>query len=529
MKKLFLLSVFLGLSVSAQEDAWVYLADKPDAEFYLNNPLEMLSQRALDRRAAQNIMLSVQDVPVFPSYIDQVESAVGIEVMAQSKWLNALHVRGSQSDIQALLALPFVASVDYANHSLNDQGRSVAARTSAVNKSLDVQIDFPYGNSANQIEMLGGHLLHQQDYTGTGKIVAVLDAGFPGVNTLAPFARLRDNNLILGGYNFPDRDENIYSRSTHGTLVLSTMGGYVENQLVGTAPDASYYLFITEDTNSENPVEESYWVEAAEMADSLGVDVINSSLGYFTYDNPSYSYIYADMDGNTGFASRGATIAVQKGIAVVVSAGNSGNSANPHINVPSDAENILCVGAVNPAGTYVSFSSIGPSADGRIKPDVMAQGQQSVVANTLGNVVTGNGTSFASPILAGMVTSLWQAVPELTAAQLMQAVRESAHLYDNPNPQYGYGIPNFQDALDAALSVVSFDKTRVKVYPNPFLNGFSITAESGSVMITDALGRTVSAEIVAPGSLLGQNLQSGLYYYRWTDGQRVKSGKIIKE
>lgn len=529
MKKLVLLFVFFGLNVTAQEDAWVYLADKPDTEFYLNNPLEMLSQRALDRRVAQNIPLSPQDVPVYPSYIDQIESAAGIEVMAHSKWLNALHVRGSQAEVQALLNLSFVTAVDFADHSLNDSGRVLAGKLSSVSKSMDVQIDFPYGNSANQIEMLSGHLLHQQNYTGAGKIVAVLDAGFPGVNTLDPFARLRDNNLILGGYNFPDQDENIYSRSNHGTLVLSTMGGYVENQLVGTAPDASYYLFITEDVNSENPVEESYWVEAAEMADSLGVDVINSSLGYFIYDNPAYSYSYADMDGNTGFASRGATIAVEKGMAVVVSAGNSGNSSNPNINVPSDAENILCVGAVNPSGQYVSFSSIGPSADNRVKPDVMAQGQQSVVANTSGNVVTGSGTSFASPILAGMVTSLWQAVPELTATQLMQAVRESAHLYDNPNPQYGYGIPNFQDALDAALTVASFDKAEGKVFPNPFSSGFSLTAESGNLTIFDALGRTVSSEFVVPGKVFGQGLQSGLYYYRWTDGRLVKSGKIIRK
>lgn len=293
--KILLFILFVNSSIYAQiEDAWVYFTDKPDEAYYLANPIEMLTQRALDRRTNQNIALDSRDIPISQAYINSITAANGITVMAKSKWLNALHIRGLQSDIQALASLSFVDSVDFANHALNPGGRiSSSNRVGKVQDKFETQANFNYGNSSNQVQMLNAHLLHQQNYTGQGKIVAILDGGFPAVDVIAPFQRLRDNNLILGGYNFPDRSDVIYTRHNHGTNVLSTMAGYVDGQLVGTAPDAQYYLFITEDVNSENPVEESYWVEAAELADYYGVDVINSSLGYWDYDNANYSYTYA--------------------------------------------------------------------------------------------------------------------------------------------------------------------------------------------------------------------------------------------
>ena len=327
-KILFVFILFFTYRSYAQEDAWVYFNDKPDAAYYLANPLQMLTQRALDRRAAQGISLANSDVPIAQTYIDQVTASTGITVMAKSKWLNALHVRGTQVNIESLTNLSFVSHIQFADSNLNSRHSSGKSNElKPVNKQLEVLANFNYGGSSNQIQMLNGHLLHQQNYTGQGKMVAIMDAGFPGVDTASPFQRLRDNNLILGGYNFPDRNTSIYTRSSHGTSVLSCMAGFIDNQLVGTAPDAQYYLFITEDTNSENPVEESYWVEAAEMADSLGVDVINTSLGYFAYDNPNYSYTYADMNGTKAFISRGADMAFSKGMICVTSAGNSGNSA----------------------------------------------------------------------------------------------------------------------------------------------------------------------------------------------------------
>ncbi len=538
MKKIYFFITLLALTVGyAQQDAWVYFTGKPQADFYLSNPSQMLSQRALDRRTAQGIALDDKDVPIDQDYINQVDAQTGITVMAKSKWLNAVHVRGSQSDILALAAFSFVDFVDFADNSLDPAGK-MKHRTKAnpMAKTLETQVNFPYGNSANQIQMLHGDQLHQQNYTGSGKIIAVLDAGFPGVNTVQPFKRLRDNNKILGGYNFVDRSTDFYTRNFHGTMVLSTMGGYVENQLVGTAPDAGYYLFITEDADNENPVEESLWVEAAERADSLGVDVINTSLGYFDYDNPAYSYTYDQMDGATSFISRGADIAFSRGMVVVVSAGNSGNSPEPHIAVPADAFNVLTVGAVDEFSDHAFFSSIGPSADGRVKPDVDAQGQSAVVANPSGDVVTASGTSFSGPIMAGMVASFWQAYPMLTNAQIVQTIKQSASLYDNPTDEMGYGIPDFSLALSLAqLSVGYNQQQQFTVYPNPAHSQLfvSLPENIGAVKITfyNSIGQAVSAKEVSAdmSSVNLEDLANGMYFYKIVSADATQSGKLIKE
>lgn len=534
--KILLFILFVNSSIYAQiEDAWVYFTDKPDEAYYLANPIEMLTQRALDRRTNQNIALDSRDIPISQAYINSITAANGITVMAKSKWLNALHIRGLQSDIQALVSLSFVDSVDFANHALNPGGRiSSSNRVGKVQDKFETQANFNYGNSSNQVQMLNAHLLHQQNYTGQGKIVAILDGGFPAVDVIAPFQRLRDNNLILGGYNFPDRSDVIYTRHNHGTNVLSTMAGYVDGQLVGTAPDAQYYLFITEDVNSENPVEESYWVEAAELADYYGVDVINSSLGYWDYDNANYSYTYAMRNGQVGFASRGASIAFEKGIVCVISAGNDGNGSEPHIAIPADAENILAVGAVSNTEAYASFSSIGPSADGRIKPDVAAMGLNATISNTSGNINSASGTSFASPILAGAVTSFWSAVPNLTAAQVIQFVKESADQYSSPDNLKGYGIPDFQLALNNALNTQNFIQNEVVLYPNPVKTNITIlrnNTEQGSFVLYNHLGQKVLDFIVPQNqeNISLSELSSGVYFYDFSSNSGKLRGKLIKQ
>lgn len=530
----FLLTGFLGFS---QEDAWVYFADKPNAQFYFDNPLEMLSQRALDRRTNQNIALDIKDVPIHQPYVDGIIAANGITVKAKSKWFNALHIRGSIADIQSLTDLAFVNHVQFADKSLNGNNRMAIAKKkvlSKVNKTLDVNTTFAYGNSGNQIQMLNAHLLHQQNFTGAGKIIAVLDAGFPNADTATPFQRLHDNNLILGGYNFVDGDTNFYSRGAHGTMVLSTMGGYVPNQLVGTAPDAQYYLFITEDVGAENPVEESYWVEAAELADSLGVDIITTSLGYFEYDDPGYSYTYEEMNGNTSFISKGADVAFSRGMVCVVSAGNSGATTTPNIAVPADAFNVLTVGAVKSDRTYAAFSSIGPSFDGRVKPDVMAQGESAVLSNSLGTIVTGSGTSFSCPILAGAIASFWQAIPWASNSQITDFVKQSADSFSSPTYQYGFGIPDFQLALATALSVNTTSKTQFLVYPNPvhdkLIVSFPANLEQATVSFYNALGQMVfesKAQNTNPSISL-ETLSSGIYFYKIKNNTLIQSGKIIK-
>lgn len=540
MRKIFVILLFVfGFHGYSQEDAWVYFTDKPNAQFYFDNPLEMLSQRALDRRINQNIAIDIKDVPMHQPYIDQIIASAGIVVKAKSKWFNALHVRGAVADIQNLTSLSFVDRIHYANKNLNASGRKeVKPKPLVANNSNRVQetnVNFSYGSSGNQVQMLNAHLLHQQDYTGTGKIIAVMDAGFPGVNTAAPFQRLRDNNQILGGYNFVDKNDNIYTRNSHGTLVLSTMGGYAEN-LVGTAPDAKYYLFITEDVNSENPVEESNWVEAAEVADSLGVDIITTSLGYFTYDNPSYSYTYADINGTTSYISKGADIAFSRGMVCVVSAGNSGASLlNPYISVPADAVNVLAIGAVKSDESYATFSSIGPSFDGRVKPDVTAQGQVSVVSDPNGVITTASGTSISGPIVSGAIASLWQAIPWATNQQIVNFVKQSADRFANPTPQYGYGIPDFQLALNAAnLSVAESVKSKFLVYPNPFRNDLFVSFPKGyeevKIIFYNALGQNLFEKTIhnSEESLSLEALNSGIYFYKIEGSSFTQSGKIIK-
>ena len=324
-KMLVFFLLFLTSFGFSQEDAWVYFVDKPTAAYFLANPLEMLSQRALDRRTAQSISLDILDVPIYQPYSTQVAGNTGITVLSKSKWLNAVHVRGTQANIEALDTVSFVSHIHFANTNLNDNTSGRMKQNHREAKNLDTQVVFQYGNSANQVNLMNGNLLHQNNFTGTGKIIAVMDNGFVGVNTTVPFQRLFTNNLILGGYNFVTQSNSIYTGGSHGTMVLSTMGGYVENQLVGSAPDAKYYLFVTESNTYENPLEESLWVEAAEVADSLGVDVINTSLGYSTFDNPAYNYSYADMNGTTTFIAKGAAIAFSRGMICVTSAGNSGN------------------------------------------------------------------------------------------------------------------------------------------------------------------------------------------------------------
>ncbi|WP_417351523.1 S8 family serine peptidase [Flavobacterium alkalisoli] len=533
-KQLFILFLILSANCYAQEDAWAYFNDKPDAEYYLANPLEMLSQRALDRRTNQGIALDELDVPIHEDYVSQTDAASGITVMAKSKWLNAVHVRGTIEDISALTSLSFVQSIEFADKTINTPGRpAVSARTSTVNNKLDIQENYDYGMSTSQIDMLNGQVLHQQDYTGEGMIIAVMDSGFPGVDTAQPFQNLFDNNLILGGYNFVDGSNDIYTADNHGTYVLSTMGGFVEGALVGTAPNASYYLFITEDTSSENPVEESYWVEAAEVADSLGVDVINTSLGYYNYDNPNYNYPYESVNGQTAFMTRGADIAFSRGMIVVISAGNNGNNADPYIEIPADAFNVLTVGSVSYDEARSYFSSIGPTGDGRIKPDVMAQGSAAIFAKPDGTITFGNGTSFSSPITAGLVTCLWQAFPEKTNTEIMDLVKGSADRFTNPDFEYGYGIPDFAFALNE-LTVKEVAKTDFILYPNPAKDVINIAFPDdfgqASITIYNSLGQVVINETITEEIPLSiKELTKGIYSYIIQSENKTKSGKLIKE
>lgn len=550
MKKLFSLIAFLWcFQLVAQEDAWVFLKDKPNASTFLASPLTMLSQRALDRRTRQNIALDTKDAPIEATYYNQIKNATGITVLAKSKWLNAIQVQGTQTNINNLkTTFTFINRIEFANRSLNAKGVSLIKpiQKTKKNKFVETTTTFNYGNAANQIEMLKGDFLHEKGFTGTGMYIAVIDNGFPNVNTLNAFKRVRDNNQILGGYDFLKRSNDFYVKeyngstliNSHGTKVFSTIAGYIHNQFVGTAPDAFYYLFRTEDPVNEAPLEQTLWVEAAEKADSLGVDVINTSLGYTTFDNSNYNYTYADMNGKTTFISRGAEIGVSRGMIIVVSAGNEGNKVWKYINAPADVSTVFTVGAVNITKVIAPFSSYGPTSENNIKPDVLAQGESATIIDEVFDIPkTGNGTSYSSPIMAGVVACFWQAFPNLTNLQIMQKIRESADRYNNPNlqSQYGYGVPDFQKAYTVlAVDQVDFLKD-LAVFPNPLTNSFTLQIdgqklENTQIQIFNVIGKKVFEKSNLISKTIDvSELNSGIYILKITNGNQQKTIKLIKK
>ena len=531
-----LLLLQISITATAQQDAWIYLTDKPNVTSSLANPISILTQKAIDRKQHHNIAIDERDVPVNEAYIADLKTQTGITVMAKSKWFNSVHVRGTEADINALDALTYVDSIDFADKSLNSGSREFHAQDKYDN--FEQQVVFTYGNTQNQVEMINADNLHVDDFTGEGITIAVMDSGFPNVNTIGAFQRLRDNGDLLDGYDFVTRNTDVYANtaSSHGTRVLSDMAGYIQDQFVGTAPDASYYLFLTEDVSSENPVEESYWVEAAERADSLGVDMINTSLGYRVFDNSNYDYTPADMNGQVAFISKGASIAVEKGILVVVSAGNAGATTWQTVGAPADSPDVLSVGAVDANGNYVAFSSQGGTAQvGYQKPDVVARGGASYVVDQNNNITQNNGTSFSSPILCGGIASLWQAIPDASPTEVMDYVRQSASQYTTPEDLLGYGIPDLDLAKNIALSLDESLRPAFSIYPNPVVNEIHIQFPenyiNAGLKIYNQLGqRILNTNLTNTFNTVDVSFMSpGLFVLELNSEGNTKTYKFIKQ
>ena len=524
MKHLLLLLLIFAFQTghSQTEDAWVFFNDKPQASTYLSNPLSMLSQRSLDRRNRLGINLDQKDVPVDNDYIDQVRQAFGITYKAKSKWLNAVHVTGTQSNIRNLLNLSFVNKIEFANKNIG----IVTRPKPYVEQSTPIRLkrdNFNYGYGDGQINMLHGEVMHQHNYTGEGVLVGIIDAGFEETNTAALFQHLFQNGKVIDVYNFVSNDANIYQFSRHGSGVLSTIAAKSEGVLVGTAPDVSVALYVSEDVSQEMPIEESYWAEAAERADSIGVDVINTSLGYQTYDRSEYNYTMADIDGQTSFISRAAEIAVSRGINVVVSAGNSGDTSWPKIGMPADAASVITVGSVNNIRQKSGFSSIGPTADERIKPDVMAQGEAAAVYWN-GQIQNLSGTSFSSPIIAGMVACMVQAFPQKTPAQIKHDLISISDRFNNPDNDYGFGIPNFSQYNLTGFKNLQLTKTYI--YPNPTRQYLFIKAKED----VDYQIFTIDGKLILNGkthqkSINVNSLTKGIYYIH--AGNNIQKFEII--
>lgn len=544
MKKTILFTLLLApMFCFPQMDALVFFADKQNVAASIANPITILSQAAIDRKMAQGIVIDERDVPVNETYKATVANASGITVLSKSKWMNAVYVRGSVSNINNLLNLSFVTDVEFMDKGLNRPFQPKRA-IDKFNAEEQERVVYNYGAAQNQVEMIGVDVLHSSGYDGEDILVAFMDNGYPNVLFNPAYSHLINESRLLGYYDFVYRTADPTGSGSHGSATLSDAAAVVEHSdpdlaFVGTAPKASYYLFITEDSASETPVEEAYWVEALERADSLGVYVTNTSLGYQAYDNPAFDHSYADLDGQTTLAARGANHAFDKGMINVTSAGNQGGWWDfGYVGTPADAPGAFTVGAVDFAGNYVEFSSYGPTVDGRVKPDVMAQGSGSAIVNQIGEVDYSSGTSFSSPIIAGAVASLWQAAPNLKNNVVMQVIRESASHFNNPTYNMGYGIPDFGLALNALIQLdveQQMLENLFAVYPNPVTMEINISfpkgADQAEFVLYNVLGEIVLKTKISPlkNRLDVSRLTSGMYIASITSNNKTTSFKIIKK
>ncbi len=454
-KKLFvtlLLMLLFGLGY-AQEDVkryFVYLKDKKDSPYSISKPEQFLTKRAIERRNKQAIKITSHDLPVNPEYISKIKET-GAKVWYTSKWFNALLIESNETTLAKVKALPFVKPEIEMLHpkaaEISPKPESTAFSFALeAAQPLSIEEESDYGRALNQIKMIGAEEMHKAGYRGQGMVIAIFDSGFLNAHQLSYFKHLFAYQRILGTYNFVDNHEYVYGTGDHGTKVLSTIAAYKKGEIIGSAPEASFYLFRTEDASTEFKVEEVNWLMAAEKADSLGVDVINSSLGYTTFDDSTMNYTFESLDGNTALITRAADFAAQKGILVVNSAGNEGGNEWQYVGTPADADSILSVGAVNSAGKYAYFSSKGYTADKRIKPNLSAQGLSTAVVAPNDRVSTSSGTSFSSPLMAGFVTSFWQAHPSLSNMEVIKCLQVTASQAEKPDSLLGYGIPSYAKA-----------------------------------------------------------------------------------
>jgi len=419
------------------------LTDKKGTPYSIKHPEKFLSQKALERRKRQGLKVDSTDLPINPAYLEGIE-ATGAKVMCKSKWNNTVLVKVMENfNVETLTALPYVADAFKVWTSPNELKRPSRVIYSKQLEPREEATDKIYGASALNIDMVNGRKLHEMGYRGENITIAVFDGGFMNADSLPALRGIK----LLGTKDFVAFPaESIFCELDHGTKVLSTIALDVKGTFVGTAPDAMFWLIRTEDDATETQAEEDYWAAAAEFADSVGVDIITSSLGYQDFDDKTTDHKYMELDGNHAIISRTASRLASKGIIHVNSAGNDGTAQWHKINFPADARDILAVGALKPDKTNASFSSLGPSQDGRVKPDIMSLGSPAAVMSGRGKLSNDMGTSFAAPIIAGMVASLWQSAPKATAYEVMDAIRRSADSYEYPNNVFGYGIPDFEKA-----------------------------------------------------------------------------------
>jgi len=506
MRGLFIIvfSLLLPLTALPQKLAencyWIRLKDKAGNQYTLNNPETFLSERSIERRMKQGIPVTIEDMPVSQIYIDSLEN-LGLKILGISKWFNSVVIEST--DYLLLDTLDNISFISEFNPFIplkKSKNEPSALKKDKFINDFDSILSLDYGLSFSQTTMLNGQFLHNSGFLGGGKQIAVIDGGFYQANTISAFDSVWENGQILGYRDFSHSKTDFFNTSSHGMSVLSTMAANIPGKMIGTAPLASYYLLKSEIVESETKLEEAYWVMAAEFADSAGVDIITSSLGYSEFDEPDMDYTYNDMDGKTALCTQAAEKAFSKGMVVIVSAGNSGNKSWHYITAPSDGANVLAIGATDTLKRVVPFSSRGPSPDSRVKPDILAVGYKTIIVHSSGSLVEGYGTSFSAPQIAGMMACLWEAEPDKTNSELINAVRTSASHFLHPNDSMGFGVPDFQLAL-LLLQRISGEvpEGELQVMPNPNSGIFEV--------YSDKLQNSTAK--IGVYNLLGEQIYSG--------------------
>jgi hypothetical protein len=532
-----LILLILSINLNAEDKAYnffyrIYFRDKGENSLENYSPADLLSERALTRRLKCKVAVpDDRDIPVSRQYINEIVLR-GLTLHCRSKWMNtALFKTNEAVDEQPLKALPFVRDVKLVR---KPEGKSNFSRKLDFSTESDDKLLPGF-----HITMLNGSSVHPSGYNGRGILIAVPDGGFLNTDRISSLNELRRRKGIKYTYDFVRNDPFVYGYHTHGTAVMSILAGQLPGTLEGTAPEAYYMLFRTEDTESESAAEEDFWVAAAEFADSAGADIITSSLGYFHFDDPSLDYSFSDMDGNTAFITKAADIAASKGILVFSSAGNERDNEWLRIIAPSDGDSVICVGAVDSNKEISYFSSAGPSADGSIKPDNVALGVNVIVQTSVDEVYRSSGTSFSCPVLSGMAACIMQAVPDATPDELTDALHRSADRFLIPDSLYGYGIPDMIKVLSLLQNIHLREQSGATLAkPNPTTGIFEISFRDppGDVLIeiysvsgiivcrkkyTEFAGRNVVISDLS-------NYPQGIYFVRLITDNGTYLHKIIK-
>jgi subtilisin family serine protease len=538
----FLLSFGWTTKGLAQDRYAVFFKFKPQKEYALASPSKFLTEKAIQRRAREKVAVDSLDLPVTAAYLQGI-SAYSQELLYASKWLNAAVVVTDAEGKKKMEGLPFVQKVEWVAKGFISRTGNRNSTGVLASKPKKWEIEESYREAAAydfQNELLGIPAMHQAGFTGKGITVAVFDSGFPGLDKAVPFAHVFTNKRVVGQLNVVRPwIKEVFRDNEHGTQVASLILSNQTSTLVAGAHQAQVIFAITEDVATEYPIEELNWVRAAEYADSLGVDIINSSLGYLDFDEPSLTYTTAQLDGKTTYVTRGATLAAKRGILVVNSVGNYGSAGSSSLVAPADAQGILAIGSVNASSVVSTFSSRGPTADGRIKPELVAFGQSPVLVRGTGQVSSAAGTSFSAPQLTALAAGLWEAKPNWTKDELLTSLIKSGTQYATPDQNLGYGIPNFRSAYYGALLGLNEEiELGSSIYPNP-VRSESLHIRFGkelrvTLQILDGSGRRVVEQvgerntIQQPFVFILSDLPSGIYFLQLLDGKEIAYKKLIK-